>query len=128
MKFSVSRENLLTPLQQVAGVVERRQTLNRYAGLRYKAMIARDKGAKALLVVSGPNSPNAGKLISLNYDKTSAGSGIVVASISGKVLDNLFESASKKVKDFQSELDIENPHFDGNFEISDVKINITCNI
>ena len=27
MKFSVSRENLLTPLQQVAGVVERRQTL-----------------------------------------------------------------------------------------------------
>ena len=27
MKFSISRETLLRPLQQVAGVVERRQTL-----------------------------------------------------------------------------------------------------
>lgn len=27
MKFSVNRESLLRPLQQVAGVVERRQTL-----------------------------------------------------------------------------------------------------
>ena len=41
---------------------KRRQELNRYAGLRYKATIARNHGAKAMLVVTGPNSPNAGEL------------------------------------------------------------------
>ena len=35
--------------------------LARYADLRYKAMAARQRGAKALLVVTGPRSPNAGE-------------------------------------------------------------------
>ena len=61
----------------------RRAQLNRYAGLRYKAMMARERGAKAVLVVTGPNSPNAGELLPLTNDG-SRGSGIVAASISGK--------------------------------------------
>jgi hypothetical protein len=32
---------------------DRRAQLNRYAGLRYKAMMARERGAKAVLFVSG---------------------------------------------------------------------------
>ena len=32
--------------------------LVRYSDLRYKAMAARQRGAKALLVVAGPSSPN----------------------------------------------------------------------
>ena len=64
---------------------ERRQELNRYAGLRYKAMQAREQGAKAFLVVAGPNSPNAGKLIPLDFDSSLADSGIVAASISDTV-------------------------------------------
>jgi hypothetical protein len=39
---------------------ERRAELNLYSGIRYKAMLAREAGAKALQVVTGPNSPNAG--------------------------------------------------------------------
>ncbi len=35
--------------------------LARYSGQRYKAMAARQRGAKALLVVTGPRSPNAGR-------------------------------------------------------------------
>ncbi len=108
--------------------VERRQKLNMYAGLRYKAMIARDRGAKALLVVSGPNSPKAGELIPLNYDKTSAGSGILVATVSGAMVDKLFETVGKTLKDVQSELDIENPHFEGTFNIPDALINISCGV
>ena len=69
---------------------ERRAELNRYAGLRYKAMVARDKGAKAILVVAGPNSPNAGKLIPLTFDNSLSGSGIVAASISGDLAATLF--------------------------------------
>ena len=88
---------------------ERRQQLNRYAGLRYKAMQAREHGAKAFLVVAGPNSPNAGKLIPLDFDSSLADSGIVAASISGTVANALFAPSGKNLKDVQSGLDVENP-------------------
>ena len=39
-----------------------KQILARYADLRYKAMAARQHGAKAIVVVTGPRSPNAGEL------------------------------------------------------------------
>src|SRR5690606_12472333 len=42
--------------------------LARYAGLRYKAMAARQRGARAVLVVTGPNSPNAGETIPMSFD------------------------------------------------------------
>ena len=42
---------------------EARATLGRYSGLRFKALSARQRGAKALVVVTGPNSPNAGEVI-----------------------------------------------------------------
>ena len=35
--------------------------LARYSDLRYKALAARQRGAKAMLVVTGPSSPNAGE-------------------------------------------------------------------
>src|SRR5439155_1012587 len=59
---------------------KRRQELNRYAGLRYKAMLAREHGAKAVLFVTGPNSPDAGRLASVSFDSSLAGSGIVAMS------------------------------------------------
>ncbi len=40
--------------QQTRGI------LARYSDLRYKAMAARQRGARALVVVTGPRSPNAG--------------------------------------------------------------------
>ena len=61
--------------------------LARYADLRYKAMAARQHGAKAMLVVTGPRSPNAGELVPMTFDTALAGSGIVAASISGEVAD-----------------------------------------
>ena len=107
---------------------ERRQQLNRYAGLRYKAMQAREQGAKAFLVVAGPNSPNAGKLIPLDFDSSLADSGIVAASISDTVANALFAPSGKSLKDTQSGLDVENPHFLGQFPLPDVKIEIVVSV
>ena len=107
---------------------ERRQQLNRYAGLRYKAMQAREQGAKAFLVVAGPNSPNAGKLIPLDFDSSLADSGIVTASISGTVANALFAPSDKNLKDVQSGLDLENPHFLGQFPLPDVKVKIVVSV
>ncbi len=90
--------------------VDRRQKLNRYAGLRYKALIARNNGAKALLVVTGPNSPNPGALAKLSFDSSMAGAGIPVISISGEVGNSLVQFYGKSLKQLQSSLDKENPH------------------
>ncbi|RKU14095.1 peptidase M28 [Candidatus Poribacteria bacterium] len=107
---------------------ERRQQLNRYAGLRYKAMQAREQGAKAFLVVAGPNSPNAGKLIPLDFDSSLADSGIVAASISDTVANALFAPSGKNLKDVQSGLDVENPHFLGQFPLPGVKVKIVVSV
>ena len=107
---------------------ERRAELNRYAGLRYKAMIARDRGAKAILVVAGPNSPNAGKLIPMAFDNSLAGSGIVAASVSGAVADALFAGTGKSLEETQSQLDIENPHFLGQFPLAGVDVAIRAGV
>ncbi|MEW6306631.1 MAG: M20/M25/M40 family metallo-hydrolase [Verrucomicrobiota bacterium] len=89
---------------------KRRQELNRYAGLRYKALIARTHGARALLIVTGPNSPNPGTLAPLTFDTSLAGSGIVAASISADVANTLLIGSGKTLKELQTALDIENPH------------------
>ena len=107
---------------------ERRQQLIRYAGIRYKAVQARENGAKAFLVVAGPNSPNAGKIIPLTFDRGSADSGIITASITRTVADTLLAQAGKDLKEVQTGLDNENPHFVGQFPLPDVKIKIAAAI
>jgi len=59
---------------------KRRAELNRYAALRYKAMLAREHGARAILFVTGPNSPNAGELTGMAFDASSGGSGIAACT------------------------------------------------
>src|SRR5204863_2355731 len=64
--------------------------LSRYADLRYKAMAARQHGAKAIVVVTGPASPNAGELAPMTFDTPIAGSGIVAISVTGEVAAKIF--------------------------------------
>ncbi|MCI0535477.1 MAG: M28 family peptidase [Verrucomicrobiales bacterium] len=104
---------------------KRRQELDRYAGLPYKAMLARERGAKAILFVTGPNSPNAGELAKLSFDSSSAGSGIVAASISSNVAQVLFRQSGKDLRALQSGLDKEDPHAEGGFAFSNVTARIT---
>jgi Tol biopolymer transport system component len=106
----------------------RRAQLNRYSGLRYKTMLARERGAKGVLVVTGPNSPNAGQLLALNNDNTTASSGIIAASISGSVADSLLKPGGKNLKDIQTALDQENPHAEGGFVLPKVKVRLACGV
>ncbi len=106
----------------------RRAQLNRYAGLRYKAMMARERGAKAVLVVSGPNSPQAGELLPLTGDGALAGSGVLAVSISGATADALLEPSGKKLKDLQSGLDNENPHAEGGFVLPKVRVKLSVGV
>ena len=94
-----------------------RAVLSRYSGLRYKALAARQRGAKGLLVVTGPRSPNAGALVPMTADTAIADSAITAASIAGPVADALFELVpDRTLEQAQLELDSGNPHVSG-FEI-----------
>ncbi|MBL8136777.1 MAG: M20/M25/M40 family metallo-hydrolase [Acidobacteria bacterium] len=91
-----------------------RQILSRYADLRYKAMQARQRGAKALLVVTGPRSPNAGQTIPMSFDTALAGSGIVAASVSDAAAKALFAGVrDKTLEEIQKSFDSGNPHTAG---------------
>lgn len=107
---------------------ERRQQLIRFAGIRYKAIQARENGAKAFLTVAGPNSPNTGKVIPITFDNRSADCGIVAASISDTVANTILATVGKDLKEVQSGLDIENPHHVGQFLIPNVKIKIVASL
>ena len=107
---------------------EVKTVLARYSGLRYKALNARERGAKGLLVVTGPRSPNAGKLAPLNFDSAAAGSGIVAASITSDVSSKLFEKvADKTLEQAQADLDTANPHVAG-FAIPDVTLRLSVQL
>jgi hypothetical protein len=104
--------------------------LARYADLRYKAMAARQRGAKAMLVVTGPHSPNAGETIPMSFDTALSGSGIVAASISAPVADAMFKQLgdpSKTLEAAQKSLDTANPHVAG-FALPNVSVTIHASV
>jgi hypothetical protein len=68
-------------------------------------MVARDRGARGLLVVSGPNSKVKEDLIKLSFD-TSAGAGsLPVISISDRLAGDLLRPSGKELHTLQSTLD-----------------------
>jgi len=96
---------------------ELRAAFSRYTALRFKAQAARQRGAKGILIVTGPRSPNAGALVRMTADTAVADSGIAAASISGAVADALFEMVpDTTLEQAQLDLDSGNPHVAG-FEI-----------
>ncbi|MDP6371118.1 MAG: M20/M25/M40 family metallo-hydrolase [Vicinamibacterales bacterium] len=107
---------------------ELRGILSRYSGLRYKAMAARQRGAKALVVLTGPRSPNAGLTVPMTFDTAISGSGIAAASVSGTVGDALFEHVpDRTVEEMQAELDSGNPHVAG-FAIDSVTLTLDVSV
>jgi hypothetical protein len=104
-----------------------RAILARYADLRYKAQAARQRGAKGMLVVTGPRSPNARAVVPMTFDTAIAGSGIVSASISGDAAGPIFAASGKDLEVVQKELDGGNPHVAG-FAIPGITVTINANV
>ncbi len=105
---------------------KRKAELNRYAALYYKAKVAQQRGAKAVLFVAGPNSPNAGKLVPLSGDSSLGG--MIAASINEKVAHELLKNSGSSLKDLQTALDKENPHAPSGLEIPGVTVHIKTGI
>jgi hypothetical protein len=104
-----------------------RAALARYSDLRYKAMAARQRGARALLVVTGPRSPNAGQLVPVSSDAALSGSGIIAASVNGPLGTALLATKGESLESIQKSLDSGNPHVAG-FEIPNLTVTIETRI
>src|SRR4029079_10829411 len=105
-----------------------RSILARYADLRYKALAARQHGAKAMLVMTGTSSPHAGETVAMSFDTAIAGSGIVAASISGSVANSLFAAVpDKSIDDVQKSLDSGNPHVAG-FDLPNLNVTVHADV
>ena len=104
-----------------------RGILARYADLRYKAQAARQRGAKGMIVVTGPRSPNAGAVVPMSFDTAIAGSGIVAISVNGDAAAPIFQAANKQLEAVQKELDGGNPHVAG-FAIPNLQAKLNAQI
>jgi len=99
---------------------EERQHLQRYASLRHKSMVARDRGARGLLIVSGPRGRYRDELVPLRFDASLAGSSIAVVSIRDAVAERLLERADRRLDALQEEAD--SASGTAGFEIPDLRL------
>jgi hypothetical protein len=88
---------------------EHRQHLAAYTSLSYKTMLARDHGARGILLASGPNSQVKQQLVPLTFDTALAGTSIGAVSITDDVADGLLRSAGKTLQEVQDRLDSGTP-------------------
>lgn len=84
---------------------EERVRFGRFASLRYKALTARQKGAKGIIVVSGPSSKVVQQLVPLSFDASMAGSGLAAISVTDVLAAQLLAPSQKDPAAIQTELD-----------------------
>ncbi|MCA9064602.1 MAG: M28 family peptidase [Planctomycetaceae bacterium] len=88
---------------------EQRQVMARFSSLRYKAMHARDLGAKGLIIVSGPTSNVREQLVPLQFDGSLSGTSLPVISITDAVAGEWFRAAGKDLAAIQAKMDSGEP-------------------
>lgn len=81
--------------------------LARYGSLRYKAMLARDKGAKGLIIVNGPLSQVKEQLIPLTFDASSGGTSLAVISVTDDLAQKWL--TARNLQTLQTELNTGKP-------------------
>ncbi len=85
---------------------DERSPFSPHAPLRNKAALARDRGAKALLVATGPLTKGvADDLVALRTDSSLSDSGLPVVSVKRNVAEALFSASGKSLKEAQQAID-----------------------
>ncbi|MCZ6654751.1 MAG: M28 family peptidase [Planctomycetota bacterium] len=105
---------------------ERRQQLARYATRSAKARAVRDKGARGLILVPGPNSQFREPLVRIRRDDIHAAVSIPAISMTGKLAQRILNKADKNLKTLQDELDTGQPQM--GFAIPKVQIEAIIDI
>ena len=105
---------------------EQRQAWTRFSSLRYKAMVARDRGARGLIVVPGTTSPVRDELVKLQFDGSLGDSGLPVISITNQVAARWLQQAKIELTARQKLLDSGEPQM--GLEIPNLQLSATIDI
>lgn len=100
--------------------------LNKYTSLRNKTRTAREKGAQAIIIVSGPVDDPDDDLIKLSYDQSFASSGLPAVSMKRAAFDKIIAASGKDLKARQEEMK-KNREPQG-FELAGVDISLTTDV
>jgi Tol biopolymer transport system component/Zn-dependent M28 family amino/carboxypeptidase len=97
-----------------------RQHLQFYSTLRRKATLARDNGARGMIIVSGPNSQVRDQLIPLQNGTSRDATSMAVVSVTDELAGQWLKTAGKDLKELQTEADTGKPQM--GFPIRGVKV------
>ncbi len=100
--------------------------LNKYTSLRNKTRTAREKGAQAIIIVSGPVDDPDDDLIKLSYDQSFASSGLPAVSMKRAFFDRIIASSGKDLRVRQEEMK-KNREPEG-FELAGVTISLKTDV
>lgn len=93
---------------------------SQYASLRYKASKAKEKGAKAMIVVTGPEDSDTDDLMRLTYDNSTGNAGLPALNITRKIADQILTGTGMTVKEIQKKLNESKQS--NSFILKDVKL------
>ena len=105
---------------------ERRQYMNSFSSLRFKAMKARDLGARGLILVSGPTPKVKNELVPLQFDGSLAGTSLAVVSVSNDIAAGWLKSMGKDLAALQTKLDSGDPAM--GFPIKELQVSAEIDI
>ena len=74
------------------------------SSLRFKASKAKELGAKALIVITGPLDSDKDDLIRLTYDQAIGNAGLPAVTITRAVADEILKNSGTSVKELQDEI------------------------
>ncbi len=105
---------------------EQRHRFARGSALRFKALTAREKGARGIIFVTGPNSKSKSELTRLTFDASMADSGIAAISVTREMASALLKGSDKSLKALQDELD--KGEMAAGFQIENTSLTTTIDI
>ncbi|NRB74657.1 MAG: M28 family peptidase [Verrucomicrobiales bacterium] len=105
---------------------EKRQEMQRYSRLRFKASLARRKFAAGIIFVTGPNTEVNEELVPMQFDASLADSGIPAISITTEMAEKLVAESGKDLKEIQATLDT--GEMVQGFDIPDARVKATIDV
>jgi aminopeptidase YwaD len=103
-----------------------RNEFDQFSSLRYKASKAKELGAKALIVVTGPLDSDSDELMKLSYDQAIGNAGLPAVCITRAAADGFLQSAGTTIKKLQDE--IVNSRHPQSMPIKDLRIEIRTDV
>ncbi len=97
-----------------------------YSSLCYKTAKAKELGARAIIVVTGPADSDKDELIRLAYDQATGNSGILSLNITRALADTILKNSKTTIKQLQDQILQERQP--KSFAIQGISVNMTVDI